>query len=34
MCRRKKETEDLVRGGGKVQMHAIQMSVGRAVKEV
>lgn len=31
----KKETEDLVRGGRKVQMPAIQMSVGRAgaVKE-
>lgn len=33
---RKKETEDLVRGGRKVQMPAIQMSVGKAeaVKEV
>lgn len=33
---KKKETEDLVRGGRKVQMPAIQMSVGRvgAVKEV
>lgn len=33
---KKKETEDLVRGGRKVQMPAIQMSAGRAgaVKEV
>lgn len=33
---KKKETKDLVRGGRKIQMPAIQMSVGKAgaVKEV